>query len=135
MVTTGSVHASVEGISLSNTPEALISIDVLFDEHRVWSIDLRTCDTQEIPWPESLAPFLRGMSLVTIQDSATQSPIWSSEIRFTDEETRVSVTNDHGVWLALNKWMRLAPSLNHIGAGIQERILDRTEELIEHLRD
>src|SRR5690606_28758677 len=105
------------------------------DGHRVWSIDLRARNTHDIPWPEAIVPFLRGTSLVTIVNSATQSPIWSSEVRFTADDTRVNVTNEHGVWLALNKWMRLAPSLDHICADIQERILDRTDELIAHLRD
>lgn len=112
------------------------SIDLFFDEHRVWSVDLRGTDTSKanrFVWPESLHPYLRGATDLSIRDSADGTVLAETEVQFTSEETRTEVRDADGVPLSVNKWGRLGKSLEAVDDGLHEHILDRTEEVIAHL--
>src|SRR5690554_1419692 len=126
-------RASMRGISIQGLDDSVASVDVLFDEHRVWSIDVRSATDSQLPWPEALRPYLIGSSRVSIVNSANGEVISVTDVRFSVTPRRVEIKNDDGIWLSLNKWMRLAPSLTEIGGEIHERILDRSEEIIAQL--
>lgn len=112
------------------------SIDLFFDDHRVWSVDLRNTDTSKanrFAWPESLHPYLRGSTDLSIRDSADGTVLAESAVQFTAEETRTEVCDADGVPLSVNKWGRLGKALEAVDDGLHEHILDRTEEVIAHL--
>ena len=57
------------------------TVDVFFDEHRVWSTRLpeanRRTGLRRVPWPDAMAPYLHGVSTVTVRSSATGDDIAS----------------------------------------------------------
>lgn len=116
-------------------PERTDSVDVRFDDVRIWSIDVRGLTAPvEIDWPESLRPHLTGTTRLGLHDSATGEPIGSEEIVFSAADHRTSVRDDSGTALVVNKWGRLGVALDAMGTEVQARIIARTAELIAHLR-
>ena len=102
------------------------TVDIFFDEHRVWSTKLpkphpRT-GVRRIPWPDAMVPYLHGVSTITIRRSATGEEIASQEVRF-GGPGRVAITDAQGRWLAMNKWNRLGPSFDGDSSGVQDRML------------
>lgn len=115
-----------------------LSVDVCFDGNRVWSIDLREFDPsrqRNVQWPKSLLPYLRGSTRVSLHDSASGDTITSEEVVFTDEPVRTAVTDDAGNPLAVNKWGRVAKTLDRLDSSIHDRILDHTAELVDFLAE
>jgi hypothetical protein len=113
------------------------SIDVCFDGERIWSIDVRKFggSAHAMPWPEALVPYLRGHTRLTITNSATAAEIAGEDVVFSRDNSRTRVVDDDGEQLAVNKWGRVARTLTRQDSGIQERILDHTEELIALLKN
>ena len=102
------------------------TVDIFFDEHRVWSTKLpkphpRT-GVRRIPWPDAMVPHLHGDSTVTIRRSATGEQIASQEVRF-GGPGRVAITDPRGSWLAIDKWNRFGPSFDGDSSGVQDRML------------
>jgi len=130
-------HASVSGIELSSLPPETVSVDISFDNRRVWSIDLRDYShrpARTITWPESLVPHLRGSARITIADSNANRTFFDSEVQFTEHPERVELTDAHGRALVVNKWGALASSLETAAPGVQDRLLDAIEQVIADLR-
>lgn len=148
------LSADREALTLNAAPDVK-SVDVLFDGHRVWSIDLRASSgstnlASTHPWPAALRPYLNGCTALTVVDSSSKATLARAEIDFGEHATdhssapssdpstspaRVSVTNASGTWLSINKWGRLAPSLEEIGAKIHNRILEKTTEITRVLEE
>jgi len=133
-----SFTASRSGIALPTLPDEVHSVDVCFDDQRVWSIDLRDAPVKPgalIPWPRALHDYLHGETEVLIRDSASgpmNEEIGRAAVRFTEDATRTRVVDPAGHPLALNKWGRLGKTLS--GSGLHGRILDRTVELVAALQ-
>lgn len=126
------------GISLPALPRDVRSVDVCFDEDRVWSIDLNDPPPAawgRLTWPAPLRPHLRGSTEVVLRASADGLELTRAHVRFSDENVTTRVRDEDGVPLALNKWGRLGKTLEAGNAGVQERILDRSEEVIGHLTE
>lgn len=130
--------ATPQGLTLPDLTEDVRSVDVHFGEQRVWSIDLLDRDeapTQALPWPPALHPHLTGSADVVLRRSGDGEELGRSRVAFTDEPHPTRVVDAEGIPLAINKWGRLGKTLGAGNAGVQERILDRTEEIIGHLVD
>lgn len=131
------MQATSDGFSLPAVPPGVSSLDVLFDDHRVWSIDVRD-RTAQLPalfeWPAPLRPFLTGRTRLRIVDSASGSTIASEEVAFDTNEDRVRVENDLGKPLMLNKWGRLGVALEGMEAETRRLIVERSATIVEQLR-
>ena len=114
------------------------TVDIFFDEHRVWSTKLpkphpRT-GIHRIPWPAAMVPYLHGASRVTVRSSATGKDIASQEVRF-GGRGRVAITDPRGRWLAIDKWNRFGPSFDGDSSGLQDRMLASAAVLAGQLHD
>jgi hypothetical protein len=112
------------------------TVDIFFDEHRVWSTKLpkphpRT-GVRRIPWPDAMVPHLHGVSTITIRKSATGEEIASQEVRF-GGPGRVAITDPRGRWLAIDKWNRFGPSFDGDSSGVQDRMLASAALVAEQL--
>lgn len=128
--------ATAAGITLPDLDADIQSVDICFGDDRVWSIDLNVPPQQvrgRTPWPEPIRPYLTGATTVVLKHSADGRELATTESRFSDDDTVTRVLDGDGVPLAINKWGRLGKTLEAGNVGVQERILDRTEEVIEHL--
>ncbi len=133
-----SFAVSTTGVALPTLSDDVRSVDVFFGEDRVWSIDLNVLPDRgasEVAWPDAILPHLRGSTRVELHDSATGTLIAATDARFTDEPVTTRIVDEDGVPLALNKWGRLGKTLEAGNPGVQERILDRTAEVIAHLEE
>ncbi|WP_166983911.1 LicD family protein [Paramicrobacterium fandaimingii] len=59
----------------------------------------------------------------------------TQEVRFSQSRERVSVCDSRGRWLAINKWNRLGSSFEGDDTGVQERLLESAERLVETLNE
>ena len=128
-------------LTLPELPATVRSVDVCFDEDRVWSIDLSArpgglrglLRGPSVPWPGALRPYLVGSATVILRESGTGHELARAEARFTDDARRTRVVDGAGSPLAVNKWGRLGRTLGDGAGGMQDRILAHTEELIGRL--
>ncbi|MBK0421621.1 methyltransferase domain-containing protein [Leucobacter sp. CSA2] len=129
---------STNHLVVPELPARVVSIDVCFDNRRIWSLDLSAAPMprdRRVPWPEPLLPYLKGRTELVIRDSGSGEEFERREVLFDAGPGRPEVVDDDGIPLAINKWGRLGKTLEDGNAGVQDRILDRSEEVIEHLRD
>lgn len=130
------MHMTVSAttFTLPTLPAGCASIDVLFDDARVWSIDVRgVAAAARFDWPAALVPFLTGSSHVSVQDSATGVQFIDLEVAFTEAPHRTRVVDAAGVALAVNKWGRLGVALEDMGADVQALIVQRATEIVAFL--
>ncbi|MGO3146366.1 MAG: methyltransferase domain-containing protein [Leucobacter sp.] len=128
--------ATVAGIVLPPLEADVQSIDIVFGDDRVWSIDLLAqpqAQRGRIHWPDPIIPYLVGSTQVSLKRSGDDRVIATTDAQFTDSDVITRIVDANGVPLALNKWGRLGKTLESGNVGVQERILDRTEEVIDHL--
>lgn len=113
------------------------TVDIFFDEHRVWSMKLPSAHprsgVRHIPWPIAMVPYLTGVSTVMVRSSATGEDLASGEANF-GGPGRVTITDSQGRWLAMNKWNRLGPSFDGDSSGVQERMLDAAALLAKRMQ-
>jgi SAM-dependent methyltransferase len=81
-----------------------------------------------------MVPYLTGESDLRVQDSATGKDLATAKVRFGRGE-RVSFTDAHGRWLAMDKWDRLGPSFAGAAGGMQDRLLASSAELAERMQE
>lgn len=130
--------ATPRGLSLPDLTDDVRSVDICFGEQRVWSIDLldrEEAPTRALPWPPVLQPFLTGSTEVVLRRSGDGEELGRSSVAFTDDPNPTRVVDAEGIPLAINKWGRLGKTLEAGNTGVQERILDRTAEVVAHLTD
>jgi len=123
----------------ARVPEDVASVDVLVNGHRVWSIDLVSDpslrDAREHDWPTPLLPFLDGTAKVEVVDSASGRPLWEANVRLGHGDQPVAVVDALGRNVAMNKWGRLGKTFDGADEGLQERLLDRTDALVDLMRE
>lgn len=132
------MQVSAEGIVIGTLPTTCLSVDVAFDSHRVWTVELRKLAEPTpgiVQWPSPLTPLLIGTTTVTVTDSASGDEFFRDEVQFSADSARTQITNGHGTHLAINKWGDLAPDLAELSPLTLERLLSSTESLIEKLQD
>jgi len=128
--------ATPAGIVLPSLPEGTRFVDVAFDTHRVWSLDLevdRPGFGGKLAWPPVLASYLIGSTVITLTDSQNHQELARAQVAFTSDPVTTAVLDDEGVPLVVNKWGRLGKSLESGNAGVQERIIARSAQLIDEL--
>jgi SAM-dependent methyltransferase len=132
------LRADQRELRLATTEDGNPTVDIFFDEHRVWSTRLpdahpRTA-VRRVPWPPAMAPYLHGTSIVAVRSSATGQALASAEVKF-GGSGRVSITDSQGRWLAINKWNRFGPTLDGDSSGMQERMLAAAAVLARQLNE
>lgn len=114
------------------------TVDIFFDEHRVWSTQLPRERSRRgmcrVPWPEALKPYLHGSSTVAVRTSAKGEELAVGDVEF-GGPGRVAVTDAQGRWLAMNKWERLGPSFEGDPTGVQHRLLAAAELVAKQMED
>ncbi|GAA1780699.1 class I SAM-dependent methyltransferase [Leucobacter iarius] len=128
--------ATPRGLTLPDLTDDVRSVDVCFGEQRVWSIDLLDrgeAPTQALPWPAVLRPHLAGHTEVVLRRSGDGGELGRASVSFSEHPHETRVVDAEGIPLAINKWGRLGKTLEAGNVGVQERILDRTEEVVAHL--
>lgn len=129
-----SVRANRRTLKLRVPVEGTPTIDILFDGNRVWSTKLprpgARSGLRKVTWPTAMTPYLKGASTITIRDSASGGEVASGSVTF-GGSGRVSITDAHGRWLAMDKWDRLGPSFEGNTEGTQERLLASSAEVAE----
>lgn len=133
-----SFSATAAGIALPTLAPEIQSVDIRFGDDRVWSIDLTVLPQKRptvIEWPASLRPHLVGATSVALAESGTGRLLATAQACFTDEAITTRVLDESGVPLAVNKWGRLGKTLEAGNPGVQERILDRTQEIMGRLEE
>jgi SAM-dependent methyltransferase len=110
------------------------TIDIFFDEHRIWSTKLpdpqSRSGTRRVPWPDAILPYLHGLSTLAVRNSVTGEEMARGEVNF-GGSGRVAITDAQGRWLAMNKWNRLGPSFDGDASGVQDRVLTAATVLAE----
>lgn len=129
---------SNQGVRFTSAPKGVVSIDVFFDDTRVWSVDLQVLEPgntepTSLEWPEPLLPYLHGDSTITLRDSSSGAVLASTAHAFGGSDTRVSVADERGNKLAINKWGRLGKTLDGVDDTFRDRITARTQQLIQEL--
>lgn len=120
-----------------DTPLADGTIDVLIDNRRVWSTrppEPAGKGKLKLPWPKALHPYLHGTSVVTLRSSADGRVLATGQIQIGRSAEPIEVRDNHGRWLAVNKWSRLGPSFEGDDTGLQERLLNSAQRLVSDLQ-
>ncbi len=133
------LNATRNHLVIDALPRDVVSLDIRFDDARIWSVDARDLgapgDECQIEWPAALRSSLTGRTRLSVADSGSGAELAAAEIRFDDDERRVRVVDENGSPLSLNKWGRLGATLDSMGSGIRRRILQRATLLVEHLEE
>lgn len=115
-------------------PTAGGPVDVEFDGHRVWSFRTDARPGEQLhAWPPALAARVIGTGWILVRSSTTGDELAAEIVSIESAAPRV-VTDDHGRWLAVNKWGNLGVPLVGITAEGGARLLDRTERLLTDLK-
>jgi len=118
-------------------------VDVSIDGRRVWTFWTRR-DTEatgpgrspvrRVAWPTPLARHLDGEARVTVTDSATQEVHFDRVLALGGGEGPVTVTNQHGVELGIDKSGKLVPTFAGRSQADIDALVDATASVIEALR-
>jgi hypothetical protein len=115
-------------------------LDVLFDGHRVWSIDpadqVEARDgTRRVEWPAALALRLDGQAEVALRWHGSDEIAARAICSFGSGDGPVDLTDDNGRPLSLSKWGRLNQSFADLEPSLLEWYLDRADDVLTVLRD
>lgn len=113
---------------------------VELDGQYVWSFvpardGVRRANRLHTPWPPVLRPHLKGSSLVTVRGAADGTTHDEVEVRFDDSPGRVSVTDQKGHPVAVDKVGHLQRIFGESSGAIKEEILTGTARALRDLRE
>jgi SAM-dependent methyltransferase len=135
----GHVAVSRRGVKLprESTTEP---VDVQFDGHWVWSFNpVRDATTglssAEVAWPEVLIPHLEGRSHVVLVTHTSKLVLLDDEVTFSRAEQRVSVVDEHGNRLAVDKSGRLQRKFDDTDDEVRGFIIETVEKILRDLRE
>ncbi len=133
---TGSPAVTQAGVRVPSQVTA--PVHVLFDDVRLWSFlaerDGRPDDDDlVVGWPHQLARYLDGLARVTLVTG--EETLLEVEHQFGTSADRISVVDQAGQQLAVDKWGHLAAVFD--GATDRDRtdVVDAVNILLEDLRD
>ena len=120
-------------------PDGVV-LDVLFDEHRVWSFDTDDHPVggdglREVAWPEPIRTRLDGHSRIGLREHVSGAMVGSLDAHFGTSEDRIAMVDGSGRPLSLTKWGRLNRSFATTDRAIIEGYLDQVEAVLAVLRD
>ena len=111
------------------------TVDVCFDDHRVWSFaperQRRRVDEgrREARWPRALRPYLKGETELRLRDHVSQKDHAVLSVRFDESDGRVSFKDSSGHLLALDKWDKLVRTFDHKAENYGSDLLEDLDEL------
>lgn len=130
---------SADGRALRFRSERLVgAVDVVFDGHRVWSIDVdehppADDGTREVVWPAPLADRLDGVATVALRPHGSDDVIVEAQCSFGSSTEPVDLRDDHGGLLSLSKWGRLNQSFADLDEASLTEYLDQAQEVLRVL--
>jgi cyclopropane fatty-acyl-phospholipid synthase-like methyltransferase len=134
-----------DGTEISTTglvvPSSLSgTIDIELDGQRVWSFNPArdgrpSQDGVRVGWPKALLRHLDGVSDVRLVDHVSREVLHAAEVRFGDSDRRVSVVDDDGNPLAVDKGGRLQRDFSHTDSSARDEIMDALEQVMGDLTE
>jgi hypothetical protein len=127
------------GITLGAAEEVIL--DVTFDGRRIWSFWLLRDSTpgrggnRRIAWPTSLHRFLDGESRLGIAEHLSGRVLYDEETRFGSGTGRISIVNDEGNPLGIDKSGRMAQTFDTRSDEHVAPLLDAVEEVLRALSE
>lgn len=127
-----------QGVRVAADQESVV--DVLFGDQWVWSFnaerDTRLDGDQRLaPWPVNLGPFLRGTGAVSVRERFGERVLFTGDVVFDDSDHRVSIVDDEGRPLIVDKAGDLQCGFSERGEATREALLDAIEDVLGRLRD
>lgn len=132
------IRSTPRHIVIDALPSGTASLDVRFDDARVWSIDVRDAGGRggrQFAWPTALRPHLTGHTSVSVADSGNGTVLATTEAVFDEQDHRTRVVDPSGHRLAINKWGRLGVALEAMDASVQRRIVEGSVQIVDDLRE
>ncbi|WP_210509029.1 LicD family protein [Naasia sp. SYSU D00057] len=119
------------GLVVARTPDFGAAVDVLINGRRVWSAPVPAgAEPVTLAWPPALLPFLDGTADVRLQDPATGVVVATGSARLGTSSEPITVADERGRRLAINKWGNLGIALEGADTGLAERMLTRAQDLV-----
>ena len=131
------VRADEAGIDIE--PD-MAAMDVLFGDARVWSFDPRRDgvagpDGWSVPWPTILLPFLRGRTRVLLRPVGATEAVFDEDVTFGDSEQPLSVVDDDGAQLTVDKSGRLQRSFSNTDQATRQELVHAVKQVLHDLRE
>ena len=136
--------ANVTGVRVDDrgiraSTDAEVVLDVLFDDRRIWSFWLERDGVYEsggyvVEWPSSLRQFLHGDTRLKVAEHVSQRCVFDQEVHLGEGSERISVVNERGLPLGVDKSGRLAQTFDTRSAEHVAPLLDSIEEVLGALR-
>ena len=111
------------------------AVDVAINGHRVFSAtpEPPRDGLARLSWPAVVRPYLRGTGTVRVTASATGELVAQGRIALGRSSAPIAIVDGQGRQLTVNKWQRLGLMISDDDTGLRERLLSRTDRLIEDL--
>ncbi|MGY1663988.1 methyltransferase domain-containing protein [Geodermatophilus sp. SYSU D00705] len=110
-------------------------LDVLLEGYRTASLrsEAATWSPEgdaRFSWPAALATRLAGAAEVVVRDPVSKQVLARADVDFGGGPGRLTLRDEQGRWLSVNKWGRLAPSFDGLKPAARRTLQDR---LLDHL--
>lgn len=127
------LSAGPEGVTLPGTTTG--SFDVYFDDQHVWSFSRtgRRPQMVTVPWPRAMQRWLEGTTQVELRQGG--KTVLSQELAFGTAPGRISMIDDDGVPIMIDKWGLIQRPFSGRGEGVVEQLVDITEKTLRVLAD
>ncbi len=132
--------AGVDDRGIALPRELAETVDVFFDDQRVWSFAPESFDaggvgSRRIPWPRLLKPALDGSTHVVLREHASEQVLFSDEHSFGAGEGRVTFTDGQGNAQVIDKWGFVQKPLSSRTPSTLAPVLDLAEDILRVLAD
>ena len=133
------IDVSTRGVAVPSSLSG--AIDVLLDGQRVWSFnpdrDGRTATGQgrRVTWPKALERHLDGIADVELVDHVAGTVLHTQTVQFGEGTGRVTVVDDDGNPLAIDKGGRLQRDFSNTEASARDEIMDALEKVLHDLTE
>ena len=108
------------------------TVDVLVQEHRVWSCTLPR-DSGLVPWPPALRDRLRGAARARVLDTVSGEQLWEGRVRWAGGGAP-DLVDSRGRHLRVDKWGRLSPSFESRG-DVRPRVAESAAVVLDLLTE
>jgi hypothetical protein len=131
-------RVSLEGITVLDPVDT--PVNVTFDDQRVWSF-LPARDTERVgmrrlvPWPKVLQPHLVGTTRVELVIHDTGAVVFSDEVTFGRAGQRLTLRDDTGNPLAVDKSGRLQRTFSETDPATKQMMAVQAARVISDLTD
>jgi hypothetical protein len=134
------VEVSPAGVEMDST--LAVPVDVLFDDHPVWSFNPAR-DVVPRPrspvglaaWPKALRPFLRGTTRVVVRDHNSGESFFDRTVTFGDCTDPVRVVDAQGHPVTVDKGGHLQRTFSRTDAATRAQLMDAVVAVLDDLRE